>query len=152
MLTNAVFIFVIVLLIRSLLKWVSRKRSINCTFSSLGIPGPPPTFLTGNFPDYVRKNLSHETLNRWAKQYGPVFGYYQGENPVVVLSDADDVHEVLVKLGRSFPNRKKFIVTEPFLSSLIGLRGKCWQLFFSIIFKNVHIRILFATFLVLVLV
>ena len=48
--------------------------------------------------------------------------------PMLVLSNLDDVQEVLVKLGPSMPNRQRSIIKfEPFHSSLIQQRGQRWK-------------------------
>src|SRR5699024_2176801 len=104
-----------------LFKWESKiliHYQILQTFALASIPGPSPSFFTGNYPEYLAG--PHETLDRWTEEYGSVFGYYQGCMPVLVLSDLDDVQEVLVKLGPALPNRQRAIIKfEPFNSSLI---------------------------------
>lgn len=129
-LVEIILFLLLVLLIRSLFRWLSHKRSITQTFSRLGIPGPRPSLFTGNYPEFLAADLKHETLDRWARLYGSVYGYYQGEKPFIVLSDTDHVQEVLLKMGRLFPNRQRSNVNvEPFLSSLLGLRGKARTFF-----------------------
>ena len=112
----------LVYLVRSLLGWLIRKRQALSTFQKAGIPGPKPSFWTGNSREYIR--TYHEALDKWCKQYGSTFGYFFSDTPVLLLSDVDDVLELTVKMGKAFPNRQKPIVSiEPFASSLLETRG-----------------------------
>ncbi|KAL3863942.1 hypothetical protein ACJMK2_005663 [Sinanodonta woodiana] len=71
----------------------------------MAIPGPKPNFLFGNLLSFWRKSL-HRSYQDWAKEYGKTFGYFEGPSPVLVTSDVDLLHEVLVKNFKKFHARK----------------------------------------------
>lgn len=93
---------------------------------SIGYDGPVPRYFIGNLAEFSSKEnsissdpskksaISHysKTLQRWTKQYGKIYGYYEGHSPVLVLADPDLVSEVfldqnkLVSYRRSFPMSK----------------------------------------------
>lgn len=109
-------------LANGLLTWFKQKQRALKTFTSASIPGPVPSFWTGNSREYIREY--HVALDKWVKQFGPQYGYFRSDSPYLVLSDVDEVNELLVKLGKAFPNRERPPVSmEPFASSLIDARG-----------------------------
>lgn len=120
--TEAALFLVILYLAHGLINWLAWKRKKLTVFRSAAISGPSPNFWTGNSREYMRSY--HVTLDRWVKKYGPQFGYYFGDMPYLVLSDVEEVQELLVKRGKAVPNRQKAVVSvEPFCSSLIDARG-----------------------------
>lgn len=93
---------------------------------SIGYDGPSPSFFIGNLSEFATKDnsvqkdqfkptINHysKTLQRWTKQYGKIYGYYEGHSPVIVLADPDLVSEVflnqnkLLSYRRSFPMSKQ---------------------------------------------
>lgn len=126
--TEAGLFLVVLYLAHGLINWLVQKRKKHSVFRSAAIPGPSPNFWTGNSREYM--SSYHVTLDRWVKKYGSRFGYYFGDMPYLVLSDVDEVQELLVKKGKAVPNRQTAVVNvEPFCSSLIDARGNL-KLFF----------------------
>lgn len=72
-----------------------------------GLPGPwgVPIFgkagamLEGSFPPGY-------TLQKWTKEYGKIYGFTEGMQKVMVISDPDLVQEILVKQYDNFYGRK----------------------------------------------
>ncbi|KAH7963243.1 hypothetical protein HPB52_020245 [Rhipicephalus sanguineus] len=63
-------------------------------------------------------------MEEWARLYGKVYGYYEGETPKVVISDMEVIKECFVKKASVFTDRPPLVVDiEPVRSSLIGLKG-----------------------------
>lgn len=54
-----------------------------------------------------------KNMRRMAKQYGPMYKLYVGNQLVLVLADADAVHDAFVKQGDAFAGRPSFHVFFP---------------------------------------
>lgn len=92
----------------------------------LGIPGPNPDFIWGNFKQMDHRRL--EAFTQWRKEYGRLFGIYIGSEPFLVISDPQMAHECIVKQAHIFQDRPVvFVEAEPFKSSLLQLRGNAWK-------------------------
>lgn len=126
--TKTVFSFILLYFAYSLIKWLVWKRKRLNVFRSAGIPGPSPFFWTGNTKEYMSNQ--QVALDRWTQKYGPRFGYFFGSMPYLVLSDVDEIQELLVKKGKSVPNRQTAVLSvEPFKSSLLDARGNYSKLY-----------------------
>ncbi len=90
---------------------------------SIGYDGPNPTFFLGNLasfaspdnsvstgPDNLKPVISHysKTLRRWTKQYGKIYGFYEGHSPVLVIADPDLVSEVFLSHSKLLTYRRSF--------------------------------------------
>ncbi|XP_064599117.1 cytochrome P450 3A8-like [Liolophura sinensis] len=96
-------------------------------FQRLGIPGPEPTLVLGNIREILSKG-SFQALLDWHGQYGDAFGYFEGHTPVVVVSDADVIKQVLVKdFFDYFPNRKPYPMAPRKTHALFLARGGKWK-------------------------
>jgi hypothetical protein len=90
----------------------------------LGYDGPKPMFFIGNLADFASKEnsihkdlddinkpvISHysKTLRRWTKQFGKIYGYYEGHEPVLVLADPDLVEELFLNQNKLLSYRRSF--------------------------------------------
>lgn len=99
-------------------------------FKKMGIPGPEPHWLMGNFV-LNSKLLPAERLFEWTKQYGKTYGYYEGPKPIIVTSDLELVKNIFIKHFDKFYSRKNFPVQPDPDSekdvSLFTARGKRWK-------------------------
>ncbi|XP_032315651.1 cytochrome P450 3A12 [Camelus ferus] len=76
-------------------------------FKKLGIPGPTPLPYFGNVLAY-RKGL-WDFDSKCFKKYGKMWGFYDGRQPVLAITDPDMIKTVLVKESFSvFTNRRSF--------------------------------------------
>ncbi|CAN8007570.1 unnamed protein product, partial [Ixodes pacificus] len=73
-------------------------------FKDLGIPGPKPNLFWGNLREYHEKDL-FQTVKKWCKQYGDVFGFYNGDAPMLVVRDFEFLEYVFVKNFSNFTGR-----------------------------------------------
>lgn len=100
--------------------------------ASLGYDGPPPKFFLGNLADFASAENStiqantnttereansvansvvqhySKTLRRWSRQYGKIYGFYEGHSPVLVLADPDLVAEVFLNQSKLLAYRRSF--------------------------------------------
>ncbi|KAK2712316.1 hypothetical protein QYM36_011114, partial [Artemia franciscana] len=117
-------------LIIFLIQWLTQRwRALNF-FKRLGIPGPEPSFITGNIyaARWSEDNLA-ECIGKWRKEHGDAFGYYWGTVPHVMLSDLDLVKQVLVSDFNSYRNRNNQLALQfpEFALALQGLKDEEWK-------------------------
>lgn len=110
-----------------LLMWRRRHFSY---FEELGIPGPKPNLIWGNLREY-QSMPQYKVLEKWFRQYGDVFGYYNGDVPFVALKDLDFVEYVCVRNFQNFVDRGVIMPTDerhPILGrSLIHETAPGWK-------------------------
>ncbi|CAF1056683.1 unnamed protein product [Adineta steineri] len=61
------------------------------------ISTPPFSFFFGHFKTLWNVPSSYRQLENWTKQYGKIYGIYEGTHPVLVVSDPDFLQEVFIK-------------------------------------------------------
>ena len=71
-------------------------------FKQCGVPGPPPVFFFGHYLTLWSLPDLSEQLRRWTRQYGSIYGLFEGTRPMYVVSDVDFLNEVFVKQFTSF--------------------------------------------------
>ena len=74
-------------------------------FSRRGIPTPKFRFFYGHLKTLWNNEFLHRQLESWTKQYGKIYGIYQGTVPTLIVSDADFLQEVFVKQFNVFDGR-----------------------------------------------
>ena len=78
-----------------------------CYFSNRSIPGPPiSSIIFGHLSDLWSANSCSEQLRKWTRQYGSVYGIYEGTRPVYVVSDINFMEEVFIKQFSRFYARR----------------------------------------------
>uniref|UniRef100_A0A6B0VED6 Cytochrome n=1 Tax=Ixodes ricinus TaxID=34613 RepID=A0A6B0VED6_IXORI len=121
------FTAVLVLLLAAFLRW--RRRTFSY-FKDLGIPGPEPNLIWGNLWEYHEKGV-FRALDKWCEKYGDVFGFYNGDVPVIVVKDLDFLQYVFVKSSSNFTDRGVTIRSDemhPYLSQcLVHAKGTHWK-------------------------
>jgi cytochrome P450 len=98
-------------------------------FKRRGIPGPSPIFFFGHYRTLWSLPDLSEQLRRWTRQYGSIYGLFEGTRPLYVVSDVNFLHEVFVKQFASFHSR-----SIPFLMKevkghqvhMFGADGSTW--------------------------
>jgi cytochrome P450 len=66
-----------------------------------GIDGPTPCVLLGNFGQILADKW---VFTKWRRQYGKVYGLYEGSKPVLVVSDPKLLGQICIKDFSKFPN------------------------------------------------
>ncbi len=82
-----------------------RRQEKQTIFKKLGIPGPEPTLIYGNAKEFRVKGVK-PAMREWTEQYGKIFGFYDGVEPTLVISDPDLVRQVTIKQFHKFHSRK----------------------------------------------
>ncbi|CAF1526975.1 unnamed protein product [Adineta ricciae] len=75
-------------------------------FHRCGISTPSFRFFFGHLKTLWNCASYHRQLESWTKQYGKIYGIYEGSLPIFVVSDADFLHEVFIKQFSVFHARK----------------------------------------------
>lgn len=117
---------VLAMAVTSVLFWVVRRRHRHGLFKRLGVPGPKPDLLWGNWKQLKRDRIL--VMEQWIQRYGNVFGIYLGDKPFMVITDVDIIKECFIKAARVFQDRSMYGTdAEPFKSGLILLREEKWR-------------------------
>ncbi len=81
------------------------RRALYSTWERLGVKGPKHTsLLLGNLWQILSQGR-FKLYREWTQRYGKVFGYYEGGQPLLVVSDPDITKEVLIKQFSKFDER-----------------------------------------------
>ncbi|XP_070378928.1 cytochrome P450 3A4-like [Dermacentor albipictus] len=122
MLLQAAFILVL----SSAFVWVIRRRHRHGLFERLGVPGPKPDFLWGNWKQLKQDRI--RVMDQWIQRYGKVFGVYFGDKPFMVVTDVEIIKECFIKAAKVFQDRPMYSIdVEPFKNGLPFLRGEKWR-------------------------
>jgi cytochrome P450 len=83
-----------------------------------GIPGPTPRLLDGSLQIYRGKKCSYLEDVKLKEQYGNVFGFYIGDEPVVIISDLEILRKIFFEKTNSFKERT-FVFLDSYLTKSI---------------------------------
>lgn len=98
----------------------------------LGIPGPKPLPIVGNFYKAAIGNISlienvNEVYNNWKNE--PYYGVYLGLNPMLIINDPELTKLILVKEFNTFPSRGLNVPEndDSMQSNIFALDGHRWK-------------------------
>ncbi|CAF1058719.1 unnamed protein product [Adineta steineri] len=101
-------------------------------FDQRGISTPPYEFFYGHLKTLWNSASYHRQLESWTKEYGKIYGIYEGAVPTLVVSDPNFLQEVFIKQFSFFPGRKPTF--GDFRSqSLFSAVGEKWHRFRHVI-------------------
>ncbi|XP_072031237.1 cytochrome P450 3A24-like [Amphiura filiformis] len=98
-------------------------------FWRMGIKGPMPLPLVGNYLSFIFTKGLFQAMDCWTKKYGKFYGTYFGKIPMLMICDADIARQILIKDFPNFDSRDKtFNFKMPYLSdSLLSVSGEPWK-------------------------
>jgi cytochrome P450 len=99
MFLTVILISIVICLIASYL-WIIN----NCYnyFKHHGIPGPPHRFFVGHCKDLWSTKSFSKLIQQWTRQYGSVYGIFEGTRPMYIVSDVNFLEEVYIEKFSSF--------------------------------------------------
>ncbi|KAL1438418.1 hypothetical protein MTO96_048032 [Rhipicephalus appendiculatus] len=108
---------------------IQRKRRLSL-FKDLGIPGPPPSFLSGNLSELIQKGTLVK-YKEWLDNYGDIVGFYNGAHPFLIVKDPDLIKKIQIKDFHNFHSRgvsSGFSRSHPINKNSIAItQGERWK-------------------------
>ncbi|XP_071787365.1 steroid 17-alpha-hydroxylase/17,20 lyase-like [Asterias amurensis] len=98
--TGTVLLFVVTLVVLLLVQNARRPAGFP--------PGPPALPIIGNVLQFRSRERIHQTFLRLSQKYGRLFSLKLGSFWVIVLNDAEDIRQAVVKQPVEFAGRPKF--------------------------------------------
>lgn len=99
-------------------------------FKLRGIPSPPYCFFFGHYKTIWSTPLLSRQLQIWTRQFGSIYGLFEGTRPLYVVSDVEFLQEVFIKQFSSFHSRRlPFILRKSRGNKvhLLGASGAKWH-------------------------
>ena len=93
---------------------------------SRNIPGPEPTIFLGNSHEMMSTPFFLYDKQLIAK-YGDLVGFYDRTIPMLLVNDADIVHDATVKQFQGFKNRRELSEHELVSNMLTAVNGNRWD-------------------------
>ncbi|XP_032728516.1 cytochrome P450 3A12-like isoform X2 [Lontra canadensis] len=88
-------------------------------FKKLGIPGPKPLPFVGNILDYCEGFWNVD--KKCFKKYGRFWGFYDGRQPVLAITDLDMIKTILVKECYSVFTNRRFLGPVGFMKNSVSM-------------------------------
>ncbi|KAF8781362.1 cytochrome P450 3A41-like isoform X1 [Argiope bruennichi] len=124
----ALFVVFISYVALVILRWAVKRHRRHNLFKRYGIPGPKPSFATGNMNQLKSGATPNDVVTAWLKEYGDVFGYFLGDMPFLVVKDLDMLKQIFIKEFAMFSNRQDmFLDIKPLNKTIVYLKDKRWK-------------------------
>lgn len=94
----------IAILVTLLTTYIWRRRKRFLLFKELGIPGPEPSYFSGNTAEILNKG-SVKAFDEWTKKFGDIVGFYNGGTPVIIVKNTELLRKIQVKDFGNFAGR-----------------------------------------------
>jgi hypothetical protein len=124
------FVSLLVCLLTLMVVYLWTLNSRYSYFKQRNIPTPSFQFFFGHYKTLWSNLEITRQLQRWTRQYGSVYGLYEGSRQVYVVSNVDFLQEVYIKRFSSFHSRRlPFILRHAPGSSphLFACTGETWH-------------------------
>lgn len=99
-------------------------------FKDRSIPTPPFRFFFGHYKTLWSVPSLSRQFQKWTKDFGSIYGLYEGTRPVYVVSNVEFLHEVFVKQYSCFHSRRLPFITRLSTGNYIHLfaaDGNRWR-------------------------
>ena len=96
--------------------YIIELRSRLDFFKRQNIPGPPGRLFFGHCLTLWTAISPIRLIQNWTRQYGSIYGIFEGAQPVYVVSDVNFLQEVYIKQFSCFHSRRKNFLNEGFKS------------------------------------
>ncbi|CAF3916649.1 unnamed protein product, partial [Rotaria sp. Silwood1] len=63
--------------------------------------------------NFLKTKRISSCIKEWTKKYGPVFGYFEGHTPILVVSDLNILQDMFIKAFSNFHSRREYPFDEP---------------------------------------
>jgi cytochrome P450 family 13 len=84
--------------------WILKSRYDY--FICRNIPGPAPQFFFGHYLTLWKLTSYPNKIQDWTRQYGSIYGLFEGTRPMYVVSDLDFLQEIFIKQFSLFHSRR----------------------------------------------
>lgn len=117
-------------------------------FKIRSIRTPPFKYFFGHYKTLWSTSSISRQYEKWTRQYGSIYGLYEGSRPVYVVSDVNFLEEVLIKQFSTFHSRRLPFITRLSTGNyihLFGADGNRWRRQRHIInptFTNVKLKLM----------
>jgi cytochrome P450 family 3 subfamily A len=108
-------------LISLLLYYFWSLKSCYGYFVQRNIPGPPPKLFFGHYLSICSTSSFHHQIVKWSRQYGSIYGIFEGTRPIYVVSDVDFLQEVFIKQFSIFDSRHNSFLVRMIKSNAASL-------------------------------
>ena len=95
-------------------------------FSDRHVRTPPFQFFFGHMRTLWNADSFHRQLESWTKEYGKIYGIYEGSLPTFIVSDPDFLREVFIKQFNVFHARKSSILDD-LSHNIFSTSGSKWR-------------------------
>ena len=106
---------------------------LNCRYSYFkqrGISTPPYCFFFGHYKTIWSTSLLTRQLETWTRQFGSIYGLFEGTRPLYVVSDVEFLNEVFIKQFSLFHSRRLPFIVQTSRGKkihLLGASGANWH-------------------------
>lgn len=93
-------------------------------------PGPCPLPVFGNLLHINSPPPGYEAFERWTKQYGPVYTFWIGNNPHIMISTYEKIKETFIRDADTYTNKVRLPALDLFRGGEFGVidsNGERWR-------------------------
>lgn len=108
--------------------YINTRRKRYQIFKHYGIPGPEPRLLDGSLHKFLGHKACYLIDQQHRDKYGKVFGFYIGDEPILVATDLNILKTVFLERMSAFKERQRFFIDTPITTSILFAPYNRWKL------------------------